>query len=68
MILELDINDGAVTVVASKIEFKKVDKELEPPKKLKGKKITDVEYQNMIDKFIKEKIKEEINPFWVIRY
>lgn len=68
MILELDINDGAVTVVATKIEFKKVDKELEPPKKLKGKKITDTEYQGMIDKYIKEKIKEEINPFWVIRY
>jgi GLPGLI family protein len=32
MILELDINDGAVTVVATKIEFKKVDKELEPLK------------------------------------
>jgi GLPGLI family protein len=40
MILELDINDGAVTVVATKIEFKKVDKELEPPKKRVKKSLT----------------------------
>jgi GLPGLI family protein len=68
MILAIDINDGALTIEASKIEFKKLTQELAPLKKIKGKKITEVQYQAMIAKFIQEKIKEERNPFWTIRY
>ncbi|MDR6560946.1 MULTISPECIES: GLPGLI family protein [unclassified Arcicella] len=68
LILELDINDGTVTIIASKIEFKKLNQELALPKKLKGKKITEAEYKDMQIKFIKEKIKEERNPFWFLRY
>ncbi len=68
MILEIDINDGTVIVQASKIVFKKLGQELDLPKKLKGKKITEAAYQEMIDKFIKEKMKEEVNPYWMLRY
>ena len=68
MILELDINDGAVTVIASKIENKKLTTELDLPKKMKGKKINELAYQDILRKFIQEKIKEERNPFWSIRY
>ncbi|MEA5256230.1 GLPGLI family protein [Arcicella aquatica] len=68
LILELDINDGTVTIIASKIEFKKLNQELALPKKLKGKKINEAEYKDMQIKFIKEKTKEERNPFWFLRY
>ena len=68
LILELDINDGAVTVIASKIENKKLTTELDLPKKMKGKKINELAYQDILRKFIQEKIKEERNPFWSIRY
>lgn len=68
LILELDINDGTVMIEASKIEFKKLNQEMALPKKLKGKKLNEKAYQEMTDKFIKEKIKEEMNPYWSIRY
>jgi GLPGLI family protein len=68
LILELDINDGTVLIEASKIEFKKLNQEMALPKKLKGKKLNEKAYQEMTDKFIKEKIKEEMNPYWSIRY
>ncbi|MDJ1469867.1 GLPGLI family protein [Cytophagaceae bacterium DM2B3-1] len=68
MILALDINDGTVTIEASRIENKKLTQELDLPKKMKGTKLTETAYENMLDKFIKEKIKEERNPYWMIRY
>ncbi|MEA5425705.1 GLPGLI family protein [Arcicella lustrica] len=68
LILELDINDGTVLIQASKIESKKLTQELAPPKKLKGKKMNESAYQEMLKKIIQEKIKEERNPFWFIRY
>jgi GLPGLI family protein len=68
LILELDINDGAMTIEATKIENKKLTTELDLPKKQKGKKINDLAYQDMLRKFIRERIKEERNPYWVIRY
>jgi GLPGLI family protein len=68
LILELDINDGAVTIEATKIENKKLTTELDLPKKQKGKKINELVYQDMLWKFIQDKIKSEQNPFWAIRY
>ena len=68
LILELDINDGAVIVEATKIEPLKITTQMDLPKKMKGKKINELAFQDMIRKFIQEKIKEEQNPFWSIRY
>lgn len=68
MILELDINNGAVVIAAERIEPKKLTNELDLPKKLKGKTISEEAYQQMIYKIVREKIKEESNPFWVLRY
>lgn len=68
VILELDVNDGAVMITADKIETKKLTQELDLPKKMKGKKVNEAEYLSMIKDFINEKIKEERNPFWIIRY
>jgi GLPGLI family protein len=68
LILELNINDGAVIVEATKIEPLKITTQMDLPKKLKGKKVTELAYQDILKKFIQEKIKEERNPFWIIRY
>lgn len=68
LIMELDINDGVVIVEATKIEPLSITTEMDLPKKLKGKKINEIAYKDMIQKYIKEKIKEEQNPFWGVRY
>jgi GLPGLI family protein len=68
LILELNINDGAVIVEATKIEPLKITTQMDLPKKLKGKKVNELAYQDILRKFIQEKIKEERNPFWIIRY
>jgi GLPGLI family protein len=67
LILELDINDGDVTIIAQKVEWKKLTKELNL-KKLKGKKINDAEYDKIISDYIKESIKAFRNPYWGLRY
>ncbi len=67
-ILELDINEGDVVITAKKIEFKKVEKELKLPNKLKGKKIRDADYDKLIDDHIKTSIKAYRNPYWALRY
>lgn len=68
LILELEINDGDVLITASKVEFKKLEnKELALPK-LKGKKIKDADYDNLITKHIKDSIKSYRNPYWAIKY
>ncbi len=68
MILEIDINDGAMIISANRIDLKKLTTELNAPKKLKGKKIKQVDYAGMIKKHIAEKTKEEQPWFWGIRY
>ena len=55
-------------VEATKIEPLTITTEMDLPKKLKGKKINELAYQDMLRKFIQEKIKEEQNPFWSMRY
>ena len=68
MILEVDINDGAMTITANRIDLKKLTTELDLPKKIKSKKIKSAEYQDLMKKYIFEKRKEESFPFWGIRY
>ncbi|RDB06780.1 GLPGLI family protein [Runella aurantiaca] len=67
LILELDINDGDVIVAAQKVELKNVDKELALPK-MKGKKIKNNDYDQMLKKHIFDSIKAQRNPYWSIRY
>ncbi|MCU0341627.1 MAG: GLPGLI family protein [Spirosomaceae bacterium] len=66
-ILELDLNDGDVVVTATKIELKAVPDELKLPK-MKGKKITNNDYNQLIKKHIFESIKAQRNPYWAMRY
>jgi GLPGLI family protein len=68
LILEIDVNDGAMIVSANRIEPKKLSNELAPPAKAKGKKSSEAEYQRALYKLIQENIKEEEPYFWNIRY
>ncbi|AEI48831.1 GLPGLI family protein [Runella slithyformis] len=67
LILELDINDGDVVVTAQKVELKNVDKGLILPK-MKGKKIKNTDYDQLLKKHIFDSIKAQRNPYWSIRY
>jgi GLPGLI family protein len=68
LILEVNINDGGLVITADKIEQKKLTTELDLPKKLKGKKIKEIEYFAILRKHFEEKRKAEQPPFWSIRY
>ena len=67
LIMELDINDGDVVITATKVDFKKLDKETALPK-LKGKRINENAYNQLIWKHIDDSIKARRNPYWAIRY
>lgn len=68
LILEVDINDGAMVITADKIEKKKLTTELNLPKKIKGKKIKENDYVSILRKHFAETRKAEQPPFWSIRY
>ncbi len=68
LILEADVNNGAMIVSANRIEAKKLSTELALPKKIKGKKATEAEYRVALKKVIDEHIKEEQPYFWDMRY
>ena len=68
LILEVDINNGALVITADKIEKKKLTTELDLPKKIKGKKIKELDYVNILKKEFDAKRKAEQPPFWSMRY
>jgi GLPGLI family protein len=68
LILEMDVNNGAMVITANRIESRKLTTELDLPKKIKGKKSTEQEYQKALNKIIQDAIKEEQPYFWSIRY
>ncbi|WP_461096174.1 GLPGLI family protein [Spirosoma luteolum] len=68
LILEVDINDGDLEIVAQSVTFRSLTAdELKVPK-TKGKKISDAEYNDMLKKKIAESIAAHENPYWNIRY
>ncbi|MBK8424998.1 MAG: GLPGLI family protein [Lewinellaceae bacterium] len=68
LILEVDVNDGGMLVSADKIDLKKLGTELDLPKKIKGKKITEAEFTTLMKKHMDQKREAEEPPFWGIRY
>lgn len=67
MILEVNINDGAMILSADKIDNTCPPEALELPRKIKGKHITDADYRKLIEKFINDK--KALEEFWWgIRY
>jgi len=68
MILEVDVNNGAMIMTADKIDVKPLTTELDVPQKIKGKKINMDEYYRLIEKQIKERKAAEEPWFWGINY
>lgn len=68
MILEVDINEGALVLTADKIDLKPLTTELNAPQKLKGKKIDMPEFNHLVEKQIKESRQAERPWFWGMRY
>lgn len=68
MILEVDINNGALILTADKIDLVPLTTELDAPAKIKGKKINMSEYNVLIEKQIAERKAAEEPWFWGISY
>ena len=68
LILEADVNQGAMIISANRIEGKKLGTELDLPKKTKGKKVNEAEYRAALKKIVDEAMEEERPFFWDIRY
>lgn len=68
IILELDVNDGDLVITAKKIELKPVTADINVPKKIKGKKLTEAQYDVLISNHIKDSMKAHRNPFWSMPY
>lgn len=68
MILEVDINNGALIMTADKITVAPLKNELEVPLKIKGRKIDMAEYNRLIEKQISERKAAEEPWFWGISY
>jgi GLPGLI family protein len=69
LIMEVDINDGAMTITAEYFKAQALTNQLEIPKKwAKGKKINETTYVEMLKKHFAERRKAEEPPFWGIRY
>ncbi|MGE5356109.1 MAG: GLPGLI family protein [Deltaproteobacteria bacterium] len=68
LILEIDINNGAVILTAEKIENTLDTKNFEIPKKIKAKKINLSQFNKLIYDHIAEKRKTEQPWFWGVPY
>lgn len=68
IILEVDINNGALVMTADKIDLKPLTTELAAPEKIKGKKINTHQYQEIIEKQMAERKAAEEPWFWGLRY
>ncbi len=68
MILELDINNGAVIITATKVTKATTFKALPLPKKWRGKLISNIDLQKNIQKHILDAVKNKQNPYWGLRY
>ena len=68
LILEAEVNDGAIILTADKIELYKLTTEMDMPKNMKGKKVSYAEYREKLRKHIEEKKKNEEPWFWGVRY
>lgn len=68
LMLEVDVNDGAMIITADKIELKKLTTELDFPKKAKGKKIKEKDYIAILRKQIEENRKNSQPLFKDLKY
>jgi GLPGLI family protein len=68
LILEVEVDNGAVIFTADKIEKKSVAKEMVVPQKKKLKKTTEAGYNAAIKAHFDERRKNQEPPFWGIRW
>jgi GLPGLI family protein len=68
MILEIDINNQDAVITATKVVLDQDEVKIPYPKKIKGKKIDRVTYNDMVKKYIDETIEGKKNPYWRVRY
>jgi GLPGLI family protein len=68
LIMELNINDGDMVITATSVDLRPVGKEIELPKKIKGKKLTNAEYSLLLRNHIRDSMKAYRNPYWSIPY
>jgi GLPGLI family protein len=68
IILEVDINNGALIMTADKMDLKPLTTELDTPQKLKGKKINMAEYTRLMEQQMKERRAAEEPWFWGMSY
>lgn len=68
LILAYDINDGMLIVEAEKITFGEPEEVITLPKKMKGKEVSETEYQEIVNDFIQTSIKSRRAWMWGIRY
>lgn len=69
MILELEVNDGDLIVSAIDIKMKPVaGEDINLPKKVKGRKIDEKQYKQLITAHIQDSIKARRAPFWAMPY
>lgn len=67
-ILELNINDNDVVITATKVDLTVPDGKLPVPKKIKGKEIDLITYNELLQKYIDQSIEGKRNPYRRIRY
>lgn len=68
LILEVEVNNGAMIITADKIELKNIQENFIHKKKLKGKNITKSQYNSIINEYIQDQKKVERPYFWGLRY
>ncbi|HRZ41978.1 MAG TPA: GLPGLI family protein [Bacteroidales bacterium] len=73
LILGVEINNGALEIMAQSVTKEPLTTQLDIPhrfngKKIKGKHITETGYQLMVQKYMDEKRETMDYPFWGIRY
>jgi GLPGLI family protein len=69
VILELDLNEGDVVITATKVVLESPSEDdFKLPKRMKGKKINQQEYDRLLSKHIEDSIKAFRNPYWSLRY
>ena len=67
MILELNIDNDAVVIVATSIKLNEAAEMPKLPKKMRGKRISQAEYDKIVFEYIKQQ--ESMHRFpWGIRY
>ncbi len=68
VILELSINEGDVVIEATGVTLRKLTPDDLKLPKLKGKKITDAAYDDLVKKHIADQMADHQNPYWSLRY